>query len=178
MGFDFHFSSLISKMSKLCLAISYLTTSNLPLLMDLIFQVPMQYCSLQYQTLLLSPVTSTTGCCFPFGSASSFLLELFLYFSPQNTILGTYRPGEFIVQCHIFLPFHNVHGFLKARMLKWFANPFSSGPCFVRVGSQEIPRVTGKFVLQVQNEAGQRLTEFCQENTLVIATNLFQQHKR
>ena len=54
-------------------------------------------------------------------------------------------------------------------MLKWFANPFSSGPCFVRVGSQEIPRVTGKFVLQVQNEAGQRLTEFCQENTLAIA---------
>ena len=63
-------------------------------------------------------------------------------------------------------------------MLKWFANPFSSGPCFVRVGSQEIPRVTGKFVLQVQNEAGQRLIiEFCQENTLVIANTLFQQHK-
>ena len=38
------------------------------------------------------------------------------------------------------------------------------------MGSQEIPRVTGKFVLGVQNEARQRLTEFCQENTLVIAT--------
>ena len=47
-----------------------------------------------------------------------------------------------------------------------------------KVGSQEIPRVIGKFVLQVQNEAGQRLTEFCQENTLVIANTLFQQHKR
>ena len=43
--------------------------------------------------------------------------------------------------------------------------------------SQEIPGITGKFALGVQNEAGQRLTEFCQENTLVIA-NTFQQHKR
>ena len=49
------------------LAISCLTTSNLPWFMDLTFQVPMQYCSLQHRTLLLSPVTSTTGCCFCFG---------------------------------------------------------------------------------------------------------------
>ena len=47
-----------------------------------------------------------------------------------------------------------------------------------KVGSQEIPGVTGKFGLGVQNEAGQRLTEFCQENTLVTANTLFQQHKR
>ena len=47
-----------------------------------------------------------------------------------------------------------------------------------KVGSQEIPGVTGKFGLGVQNEAGQRLTEFCQENTLVIANILFQQPKR
>ena len=46
------------------------------------------------------------------------------------------------------------------------------------VGSQEIPGITGKFGLGVQNEAGQRLTEFCQENALVIANTLFQQHKR
>ena len=46
------------------------------------------------------------------------------------------------------------------------------------VGSQEIPGVTGKFGLGVQDEAGQRLIEFCQENTLVIANTLFQQHKR
>ena len=45
-------------------------------------------------------------------------------------------------------------------------------------GSQEIPGVTGKFGLGVQNEAGQRLIEFCRENTLVIANTLFQQHKR
>ena len=47
-----------------------------------------------------------------------------------------------------------------------------------RVGSQEIPGVTGKFGLGVQNEARQRLVEFCQENTLVIVNTLFQQHKR
>ena len=47
-----------------------------------------------------------------------------------------------------------------------------------KIGSQELPGVTGKFGLGVQNEAGQRLTEFCQENALDIANTLFQQHKR
>ena len=47
-----------------------------------------------------------------------------------------------------------------------------------KVGSQEIPGVTGKFDLGVQNKAGKRLIEFCQENALVIANTLFQQHKR
>ena len=47
-----------------------------------------------------------------------------------------------------------------------------------KVGSQEIPGVTGRFGLGVQNEAGQRLTEFCQENTMIVANTLFQQHKR
>ena len=50
--------------------------------MDLTFQVPMQYCSSQHWTLLPSTVTSTTGCCFCFGSISSFFLELFLHWSP------------------------------------------------------------------------------------------------
>ena len=47
-----------------------------------------------------------------------------------------------------------------------------------KVGSPEIPGVTGKFGLGVQNEAGQRLTEFCQEDTLLTANTLFQHHKR
>ena len=47
-----------------------------------------------------------------------------------------------------------------------------------KVGSQETPGVTGKFGLGMRNEAGQRLIEFCQENTLVIANTVFQQHKR
>ena len=55
---------------------------------------------------------------------------------------------------------------------------FIIGDWNAKVGSQEIPGVTGKFSLGVQNEAGQRLTEFCQENALVIANTLFQQHKR
>ena len=62
-----HLSLLIARMSTFTLAIC-LTTSNLPWFMDLTFQVPMQYCSLQHVTLLLSPVPSTTGCCFCFGS--------------------------------------------------------------------------------------------------------------
>ena len=55
---------------------------------------------------------------------------------------------------------------------------FHHGDWNAKVGSQEIPGITGKFGLGVQNEAGQRLTEFCKENTLVIAKILFQQHKR
>ena len=51
---------------------------------------------------------------------------------------------------------------------------FILGDWNAKVGSQEIPGVTGKFGLGVQNEAGQRLTEFCQENALVIANTLFQ----
>ena len=55
---------------------------------------------------------------------------------------------------------------------------FTIGGWNAKVGSQEIYGVTGKFGLGIQNEAGQRLTEFCQENALVIANILLQQHKR
>ena len=55
---------------------------------------------------------------------------------------------------------------------------FFIGDWNAKVGSQEIPGVTGKFGLGVQNEARQRLTEFCQENALVTANALFQQHRR
>ena len=55
---------------------------------------------------------------------------------------------------------------------------FIIGNWNAKVGSQETPRVTGKFGLGVQNETGQRLIKFCQENTLLIANTLFQQHKR
>ena len=72
--------------------------------------------------LLLSPVPSTIWCCFCFGSIPFILSGV--------SILGTYQPGEFIFQCPIFLPFHTVIGVLKARILKWFAIPFSSGTTF------------------------------------------------
>ena len=55
---------------------------------------------------------------------------------------------------------------------------FIIGDWNAKVGSQETPVVRGKFGLGIQNEAGQRLIEFCQENALVIANTLFQQHKR
>ena len=55
---------------------------------------------------------------------------------------------------------------------------FIIGNWNAKVGSQETPEVIGKFGLGVQNEAWQRLIEFCQENTLVMANTLFQQHKR
>ena len=92
---------------------------------------PIQYCFLWHQTLLPSPVTSTTGRWF------SLWLCLFILSgvtSPvfSSSILGTYWPGEFILLCHIFLPPHTVHGVLKTGILKWFVIPFSSGPHFVR----------------------------------------------
>ena len=55
---------------------------------------------------------------------------------------------------------------------------FIIGDWNAKLGSQETPGVTGKFDFRLWNEAGQRLIEFCQENALVIANTLFQQHKR
>ena len=81
------------KLVTFTLAISFLTTSSLPWFMDITFQVPMKYCSLQHQILLPSPVTSTTGCYFCFGSVFSFFLESFLHWSPiaiwEPTDLGS-----------------------------------------------------------------------------------------
>ena len=91
--------------------------------MDLTFQVPMQYCSLQHQTLLPSPVTSTAGCCFYFGSISSFFLELFLHWSPvaywAPTDLGS---SSFIVIS--FCLFILFMGF--SRQEYWSGLPFPS----------------------------------------------------
>jgi len=66
----------------------------------------------------------------------------------------------------------------QANRCRHCLTPDITGDWNAKVGSQEIPGVTGKFGLRVQNETGQRLTEFCQENTLVIANALFQQHMR
>ena len=87
-----NFSSLIPKMLISTLAILHLTTWNLPWFMDLTFQVPMQYFFLQHQPLLSSPDTSTTGSCFPFGSASSFFFWSYSLLS-SSSILDTYHPG-------------------------------------------------------------------------------------
>ena len=82
----------------------------------------MQYCSLKHWNLLLSPVTSTAGYCFCFGSIPSFFLELFLHWSPVAYWAPT-NVGSSSFSILSFLPFHPVHGVLKARILKWFAIP-------------------------------------------------------
>ena len=118
-------------MSMFTLALSCLITSNLLWFMDLTFQVHIQYCSLQHWTSVSSTDAITAAHHFCFDSASSFLLELFLcsssvtYWAPTN--LGS---SSFSVIS--FLPFHTIHGVLKAKMLKWFAITFSTGPHFVR----------------------------------------------
>ena len=100
-----------------------LTTSNLPCFMDLTFQVPMLYCSLQHRTLLPSPVTSTTGCCFSFASESSFFLELFLcwppvaYWAPTNL-------GSSSLSVLSFCLFILIMGF--SRQEHWSSLPFPS----------------------------------------------------
>ena len=68
-----------------------------------------------------------------------------------------------------------VPGILQARTLEWVAISYWS---WMPLPSPETPGVTGKFGLGIRNEAGERLVECCQENTLVIANTLFQQHKR
>ena len=110
-------------MSMFTLVISCLTTSNLPWFMDLIFQVPMQYCSLQHPTLLLSPVTSTAGYWFCFGSIPSFFLELFLHWSPvaywTPNDLGSSSFG--ILSFYLFILFMGL-----SRQEYWSGLPFPS----------------------------------------------------
>ena len=124
-----HFSSLILTMLMFSLAISCLTTSNLPWFMDLTFQVPMHYCSLQPQTLHPSPVISTTGPSFNFDSVSSFFLKLYLHSSPVAYWAPTHLASlsfSVISFCLFILIM-----VLKARILKWFPILFS-GSCIVK----------------------------------------------
>ena len=85
--------------------------------MDLTFQVPMQYCYLQHRILLLSPVTSTAGCCFHFGSS----LHSFLSYISTDLL---WHPGHLPAWgVHPSVLVHTVHGVLRARILEWFAFP-------------------------------------------------------
>ena len=120
-------------MSKFNLAISCLTTSNLPWFADLTSHVSMQYCSLQHQALLSPQGTSTTELVllwprhFLLSGAVSSCPSLF-----PSSILNIFWPWGLIFQCHLFLPFYTVHGVLVEIVLEWFAIPSSSGPHFVR----------------------------------------------
>ena len=104
------------------LSISCLTTFNLPWFMDLTFQVPMQYCSLQHWTFLPSPVISTSGCCFRFGSVSSFFLELLLHLFLVAYWAPTDQSSSFSVPS--FCLFILFMGF--SRQEYWSGLPFAS----------------------------------------------------
>ena len=119
-------------MSMFTLAISCLTTFNLPWFMELTFQVPIQYCSLYHWTLLPSPVPFTAGCCFCFGSIPSFFLELFLHWSPvaywATTDLGSsYFSGVHISVSYLFAFSYCSWG-SQGKNTEWFDIPSSSGP--------------------------------------------------
>ena len=131
MPIPVHFSSLILKMLMFILAFSCLTTSNFTFIHG--SNIPGAYAILFFTALDFTSITSHIQNWVLF----SLWLHLFILSGAitllfSSSILHTYRPGEFIFQCHIFLPFHSVHGVLKARILKWFAITFSSGPHFVR----------------------------------------------
>ena len=118
-------------MSMFTLVISCLTTSNLPWFMDLTFQVPMQYCSLQHRTLLLSPVPPTNGFCFCFGSIPSFFLKLFLhwypvaYWAPTDLGSSSFSVLSFCLFI-LFMGFSSYLGFLprsKHLLISWLQSP-------------------------------------------------------
>ena len=92
------------------------------------------------------------------------------------TVIQAYAPTSSAEEAKVEKFYEDLQGLLELTPKKDVL--FIIGDWNAKVGSQEIPGVTGKFGLGVQNEAGQRLIKFLQENTLVIANTLFQQHKR
>ena len=92
------------------------------------------------------------------------------------TIFQAYAPTSNTEEAEVEWFYEDIQDLLELTSKKDVL--FIIGDWNAKVGSQETPGVIGKFGLGVQNEAGQRLIEFCQENTPVIANTLFQQHKR
>ena len=92
------------------------------------------------------------------------------------TVIQVYAPTTNVKEADIKWLYEDLQGLLELTPKKDVL--FIIGDWHAKVGSQEIPGVTGKFGLRVQNETGQRLIEFCQENALVIANTFFQQHRR
>ena len=88
------------------------------------------------------------------------------------TVIQVYAPTRNAVEAEVELFCEDLQDLLELMPPKDIL--FIIGDWNAKVGSQETPGVTGEFGLGIQNEAGQRLTEFCQENTLVIANTLFQ----
>ena len=94
----------------------------------------------------------------------------------NNTVIQVYAPTSDAEEAEVERFYEDLQDLLELIPQKDVL--FIIGDWNAKVGSQETPGVTGKFGLGMWNEAGQRLIEFCQENALVIANTLFQQHKR
>ena len=92
------------------------------------------------------------------------------------TVIQAYAPTSNAEEAEVEWFYENLQDLLELTPKKDVI--FMIGDWNAKVGSQETPGVTGTFGLGVWNEAGKKLIEFCQENTLVIANTLFQQHKR
>ena len=92
------------------------------------------------------------------------------------TVIQVYAPTSNAEEAEVEQFYEDLQDLLELTLKKDVL--FIIGDCNAKVGSQETPRVTGKCGLGVQNEAGQRLIEFCQEDALVTGNTLFQQHKR
>ena len=104
---------------------------------------------------------------------------IFVHFQgkPFNiTVIQVYAPTSNAEEAEVEWFYEDLQDLLELTPKKDVL--FIIGDWNAKVGSQETPGVTGKFGLGIRNEAGQRLIEFCQENALVIANTLFQQHKR
>ena len=105
------------------------------------------------------------------------MISVHLQGKPFNiTIIQVYAPTSNAEEAEVEQVYEDLQDLLELTPKKDVL--FITGNWNAKVGSQEAPGVTGKFGLGMRNEARQRLTEFCQENTLVIANTFFQQHKR
>ena len=113
------------------------------------------------------------GCNLKNGSMISVHLQGKLF---NITVIQVYAPTSNTEEAEVEQFYEDLQDLLEQTSKKDVL--FFIGDWNAKVGSQDTPGVTGKFGLGVQNEAGQRLIEFCQENTLVIANTLYQQYKR
>ena len=105
------------------------------------------------------------------------MISVYFQGKPFNiTVIQIYAPTSNTEEAEVEWLYEDLQDLLELTPKKDVL--FMIGDWNVKVGSQETPGVTGKFGLGIQNEAGQRLIEFCQENALVITNILFQQHKR
>ena len=91
------------------------------------------------------------------------------------TVIQVYAPTTNVQEVEVEMSYEHLQDLLELTLKKEVL--FIIGDWNAKVGSQKVPGVTGKFGLRLQNESGPRITEFCQENALVIATH-FQQHRR